>query len=387
MSQQSPLPLPAEGESKIDVFRKQDVRKTLHEGEWWFSVKDVLEVLTDTPDGTEYVEHLRKNDKDLDSTYQEITCTLFFNDEANRAEELVFISIEGLFRLMQSVPTAKAEPFKKWLAKVGFERLQEIHNPELAIKRAMALYRAQGYSDEWIDARIRNKASRELLTSEWDKRNMSKYIGLLTDAISVGTFGIKTSKHKAIKGLSSQNLRDNMTPIELTLTTLGEQVTREITKSTNAISLTQHKDAAKQGGRIAGAAKTDIEKATGNKVVSQINYLTPKQRENNSKEIPEFNRAIQELIKAEILNLPSKKTTEKPFSNPLKIILNDSFEHDTHGKFKKILQENQGDDKVYLKITTDNESKIIETGFKVKNCPSLKKKLNDSLGDLITIVK
>ncbi len=275
------LPLPLEGESLVNSFQKKEVRKTFHEGEWWFSVKDVLEALTETTDGNRYSRDLRSRDEGLKSRWAEITRTLPFN--AGRGlQETTFIDIEGIFRLIQSLPTAKAEPFKKWLAKVGFERLQEIHNPELAVKRAIALYRAKGYDDEWIDARIRNKASRELLTTEWEKHGMTKYVGLLTDAISVGTFGIKTSEHKQIKGLKSQALRDNMSPIELTLTTLGEQATREITKAMNPKGLQQHMYVAGQGGRIAGDARKNIENATGKRVVTSTNYLTAKQRENNA---------------------------------------------------------------------------------------------------------
>lgn len=172
---------------------------------------------------------MRNRDEGLKEGWRQIVVTLPFQS-ASGIQDTNFISIEGIFRLMQSVPTKKAEPFKKWLAKVGFERLQEIQNPDLAIKRAVTLYRAKGYDDEWIEARIRNKASREVLTAEWDRRGMRKYIGLLTDAISIETFGITTKNHREMKGLKNQNLRDNMTPIELTLTTLGEQATSEIAK-------------------------------------------------------------------------------------------------------------------------------------------------------------
>ena len=141
MTNSKQLSLPTEGESKIDLFRKQEIRKILHEKEWWFSVKDVLEVLTDTKDGTRYASDLRKKDPGLNERYSEITRTLPFASSGGK-QNTTFTSIEGLFRIMQSVPTAKAEPFKKWLAKVGFERLQEIQNPELAVKRAFALYRA-----------------------------------------------------------------------------------------------------------------------------------------------------------------------------------------------------------------------------------------------------
>ncbi len=292
--EQKKLPLPAEGESKIDIFYKREIRKIMHEGEWWLSVKDILEALTDTTDGTRYASDLRKKDPGLNSRYSEITRTLLFASGSGK-QNTTFINIEGIFRLMQSVPTTKAEPFKKWLARVGFERLQEIQNPELALQRAITLYRAKGYDDDWIDARIRNKASRELLTAEWDRREMTPYIGLLTDAISIETFGVGVQRHKEIKGLKSQNLRDNMTPIELTLTTLGEQATTEIIKSTNPVSLEENKHAAKRGGVVAGAARRQIEQETGQKVLSSKNYLTAKQRENNSKET-EFNQMMRRLL-------------------------------------------------------------------------------------------
>lgn len=295
MIKSNQLPLPSQGESKVDIFRKQEVRKVMNEGEWWFSVKDVLEVLVETTDGNRYSRDLRDKDEGLKSRWAEITRTVPFK-AGMTVQNMTFINIEGIFRLMQSVPSTKAEPFKKWLAKVGFERLQEVQNPELAIKRAITLYRAKGYDDEWIDARIRNKASRELLTAEWDKRGMGNYIGLLTDAVSVGTFGIKTTEHKQLKGLKGQSLRDNMTPIELTLSTLGEQATREITKSTNPTDLQQHMSVAGQGGRIAGSARLNIERATGKKVVSSTNYLTARQRQNNALGNSEFNQIMHKLL-------------------------------------------------------------------------------------------
>lgn len=277
MNNKISVTLPFEGESKIDLFQKKEVRKVLYDGEWWFSVKDVLEVLSDTTDGNRYSRDLREKDSGLKSTWVEITRTLEFITSTRGKQSMSFINVQGTFRLMQSVPTKKAEPFKRWLAKVGFERLQEIQNPDIAIKRATFLYKTKGYDDEWIEARIRNKTSRDILTSQWDRGGMSRYIGLLTDAISIETFGIKTARHKQIKGLKSQNLRDNMTPIELTLTTLGEQATTEIIKSSNPNSLPQHTFAAKKGGKIAGNARRQIEKITGTSVVSGKNYLKIKQ--------------------------------------------------------------------------------------------------------------
>jgi hypothetical protein len=295
------LPLPSEGECKIDLFHKREIRKVMHQGEWWFSVKDVLESLTDTTDGNRYSRDLREKDSGLKTRWAEITLTLNFDTGAGGKQNMTFINIEGIFRLIQSVPSKKAEPFKKWIARVGFERLQEIENPELAIQRAITLYRAKGYDDSWIDARIRNKASREALTAEWDKRDMNEYIGILTDAISVETFGIATKDHKQLKGLTTQNLRDNMTPIELTLTTLGEQATSEIIKAVNPITLDDNKRVAKRGGHVAGVAREQIEQETGQKVISPQNYLTARQRENNALKNSEFDRIMQKL-----LDLPKK---------------------------------------------------------------------------------
>lgn len=283
MDEMSPLPFAKEGEYKTDLFKHKEVRKVFKSPEWWFSVKDVLEALTDTTDGTRYAADLRKKDAGLNERYSEITRTYKYGSNGG-AQEMTFINIEGIFRLMQSVPSGKAEAFKKWLAKVAFERIQEIQNPELAIKRAVALYHAKGYADEWIEARIQNKISREKLEQEWRERGITESVhyAVLTDAIAVETFGISTSQHKSIKGLGkSHGLRDNMTPIELTLTTLGEQATKEIARTLDARGLEQNKEAARRGGTIAGTARIQIEQATKRPVVSKDNYLTERQRKNS----------------------------------------------------------------------------------------------------------
>jgi len=306
---------PSEGESKVDLFKRREIRKVMHDGEWWFSVKDVLEALTDTTDGTRYSAGLRTKDAGLKSGWSEITRTLNFESGSGGGKQnTTFINIEGIFRLMQSVPTTKAEPFKKWLAKVGFERLQEIQNPELAVKRAIVLYRAKGYDDGWIEARIINKASREALTYEWDTRQMKPYIGILTDAISVQTFGITTQAHKSIKQLEgSQGLRDNMTPVELTLTTLGEQVTTEIIRSTNPVGLERHKIVAQQGGTVAGVARRQYESVTGGRAVSPTNYLTERQRKSNARLINEdIGRMLQKFLVQPRQYLPDKTEDTNP---------------------------------------------------------------------------
>lgn len=290
------LPFAQDGESKIDLFKDKQVRKVFDHGEWWFSVKDILEALTDTSDGTRYAADLRRKDEGLNKGYSEITRTLKYGSNGG-AQETTFIKIEGIFRLMQSVPSGKAEAFKKWLAKVGFERIQEIENPELAITRAMALYAAKGYPAEWIEARIQNKISREQLVSEWEKRGIvTEQYAILTDAISVETFNVHIKEHKEIKSLGkNHNLRDNMTPIELTLTTLGEQATKEIAKTRNAKGFLANLNAAKSGGHIAGTARIQIEQETKKPVISKENYLTERQRQNVS--LPEsFDKIVKKIV-------------------------------------------------------------------------------------------
>ena len=277
------LPFAKDGETKIDLFKSKQVRKVFQRGEWWFSVKDVLEALTETTDGTRYSRDLRAKDVGLGERWAEITLTLKYGSVGG-AQETTFINLEGIFRMMQSVPSGMAEAFKKWLAKVGFERVQEIQNPELAVKRAIALYQAKGYSDAWIEARVQNKISREKLVTEWRLRGITETVqyAVLTDAISVATFQITTRQHRKLKTLrDSHNLRDNMTPIELTLTTLGEQATAEIAKSRNAVGMKQNLDAAEAGGSIAGVARHQIQTATGKQVVSRENFLTARQRKNS----------------------------------------------------------------------------------------------------------
>lgn len=300
------LPLPIEGESQTDIFNDKGIRKMFHKGEWWFAVTDVVEALIDVSDGGAYIRKLRERDEGLKAGWDQIVTPLPFAT-AGGTQQVNFVNIEGIFRLMQSVPSPKADPFKKWLAKVGFERLQELHDPGLAIKRAMAIYHAKGYPDSWIEARIQNKVSREKLETEWKQRGVqgAEY-AYLTDAISVETFGIKTAKHKELKGLKSQPLRDNMTPLELTLTTLGEQATAEIAKVRDAKGYFENLQAAKSGGQIAGNTREQLEVATGKRVVSEKNYLTERQRQNNEEALPPgFKETVAGIVRTP--RLPKKK--------------------------------------------------------------------------------
>lgn len=281
-NEEKQLKLALEGECNIELFGNKEIRRILHDKEWWFSLNDILESLLDVSDGSAYARKIKERDEGLKQGWDQIVTPLPF--ETTGGKQLInFVNIQGIFRIMQSVPSPKADPFKKWLAKVGFERVQEFENPELAIKRAIAIYHAKGYPPEWIDARIPNKIARERLEEHWSKNGIKAGVefAILTNAISEETFGIDTQQHKSIKNIGkSHNLRDNMTPLELTLTTLAEQATKAIAESSQAKNLYAHKLAAKSGGSIAGEARASIESATGKKVVSAANYLTEQQRKN-----------------------------------------------------------------------------------------------------------
>ncbi len=189
---------------------------------------------------------------------------------------------EGIFRIIQSIPSPKAEPFKRWLAKVGYERVQEIEDPELATKRTRALYKAKGYSDDWIEKRIRGIAIREELTDEWKKREVkeNREYEILTAEIAKAAFGITPGEHKKLKGLKRENLRDHMTDLELIFSMLGEAATTEITRVDDSKGFHESKQSARKGGEVAGKARKDLEKETGKRVVSTENYLTDRRAAN-----------------------------------------------------------------------------------------------------------
>jgi len=182
---------------------------------------------------------------------------------------------ETMFRLIQSIPSPKAEPFKRWLAKVGYERIQEIEDPELATKRTRALYKAKGYSDDWIEKRMRGIAIREELTDEWKNRGVKEdaEYSILTAEISKATFGLTPSQYKRLKGLKRENLRDHFNDLELIFNMLGEAATTEITRNKDARGFLENKETAREGGEVAGKARKDLESRTGKRVVSRKNYL------------------------------------------------------------------------------------------------------------------
>jgi len=261
--------------TKLAIFRVKEIRKTIHNNEWWFSVADVCRVLTESADAGAYWRKLKQR---LNNEGSEVVTfchglKLLASDGKKYLTDCA--NTEGLFRIIQSIPSLKAEPFKLWLAKVGYERIQEIEDPELATKRTRALYKAKGYSDDWIEKRLRGIAIREELTDEWKNRGVKeqKEYAILNAEISNATFGMTPSEYKKFKNLKNENLRDHMNDLELIFSMLGERATSEITKTNDTIGFDKLKDDAYQGGKIAGDAKIALEKKTGKKVSTKNNYL------------------------------------------------------------------------------------------------------------------
>ena len=265
---------------KIAVFRGKNIRRVIHNNEWWFSVVDVIEILTGTDRPRKYWNDLKK--KLIKEGYSEVSekiGQLKMVAPDGKMRETDCANTETLLRVIQTIPSPKAEPFKRWLAKVGYERIEEIENPELATKRTKALYKAKGYPQDWIEKRMRGIAIREELTDEWQKRGVEeqKDYAILTAEISKATFGLTPSQYKNLKGLERENLRDHMTDLELIFSMLGEAATTEITRTWDAQGLGESKLAAQEGGQVAGKARNDLERRTGQKVVSGTNYLSSAQ--------------------------------------------------------------------------------------------------------------
>lgn len=261
-------------ETSIAVFRAKEIRRTIHDNEWWFSVADVVVVLTETANSADYIKKMRKRDTELAKGWGQIVTPLWLETSGGK-QKVNCANTEGIFRIIQSVPSPKAEPFKRWLAKVGYERIQEIEDPELATKRTRALYKAKGYSDDWIEKRMRGIAIREELTDEWKKREVrrEKEYAILTAEIAKAAFGVTPGEHKKLKALIRENLRDHMTDLELIFSMLGEAATTEITRVDDAKGFQESKRSAHKGGEVAGKARKDLERKTRKKVVSPENYL------------------------------------------------------------------------------------------------------------------
>ena len=265
--------------TQIAIFRNRKIRKTIHKNIWWFVIVDVVSTLTDSvqPDG--YIKDMRRRDPELSKGWGQIATPLLIQTPGG-LQKLNCANTEGIFRIIQSIPSPKAEPFKRWLARVGYERVQEIEDPELAQKRARALYKAKGYPEGWIERRMRSIATREELTDQWQKHGVefAKEYEILTSEISKATFGITPSEYKKIKGLKRENLRDHMNDLELLFSQLGEAATTEITKKEHPRGFDENKRVSRRGGKIAGDARSNLEQETGRKVITSQNYLPVKQK-------------------------------------------------------------------------------------------------------------
>ena len=263
--------------SKIIVFESKKIRRIWHDDEWWFSVIDICSALTGSVDAGAYWRKLKQ--RLIKDGSEVVTFCHELKLEAADGKKYATdcSNTEGLFRIIQSIPSPKAEPFKRWLAKVGYERVQEIENPELAQERMKQLYEQKGYPKDWIDKRLRGIAIRQNLTDEWQDRGVTaqKDFAILTAEISKATFGMTPGKYKEFKGLakSNQNLSDHMTDLELIFTMLGERVTTEISKKEKPDTFDKNKKVANRGGTVAGNARKETEKEIGGNVVSKENYL------------------------------------------------------------------------------------------------------------------
>jgi len=263
--------------TKIAIFKGKEVRKVIFQNEWWFSVIDVVEALTETDRPRKYWNDLKT--RIIKEGYVELSAKigqLKLPSADGKLYETDCANTETIFRLIQTIPSPKAEPFKRWLAKVGYERVQEIEDPELATKRIRALYKAKGYPDSWIEKRMRGIEIRETLTDEWKKRNVGedREYAILIAEISQAMFGMTPSEYKKFKGLKRENFRDHMNDLELIFSMLGEASTTEIAKNKDAQGFVENKQAAKLGGSVAGSARKDLEQKSGKKVSTTRNYLS-----------------------------------------------------------------------------------------------------------------
>lgn len=260
-----------ENQNSMIPFEGKEIRKIWHEEQWFFSVVDIVGVLTDSVVPRNYWATLKKREPQLLTVCQQLKMSS--TDGRKRLTDCA--NTEGVLRIVMSVPSHKAEPLKLWLAQIGTERIQETENPELAFERAREIYRAKGYPEDWIGYREKSIIARKLLTEEWKQRGVKENIeySILTAEIAKGTFGLTPSEHAKLKGLENQNLRDNMTLLELIFTALGEEVTRQVAIKEEAQGFLQNQEAAILGGSFAGNARVRLETERGIKVVSSDNFL------------------------------------------------------------------------------------------------------------------
>ena len=262
-------------ENKIKVFENKQVRTSWNaeEEEWYFSVVDVVAVLTDSVNPTDYLKKMRKRDPELNAYIGTNCPQVEMRGDSGKKRKVLAASTKGVLRIVQSIPSPKAEPFKMWLAQVGSERLDEIADPEKAIMRGAEFYRAKGYTEGWINQRLQTIEMRKELTDEWKARGIEreKDYAILTNEMTKAWSGLTVQEYKQVKGLKKENLRDNMTNIELVLNMLAEVTTTAISKQEKPETFNENKRVAREGGQVARNARTDIEKRLGKSVISPLN--------------------------------------------------------------------------------------------------------------------
>ena len=262
---------------EIKLYENKEIRSVWDEEkeEWYFSVVDVVGVLSESKNPTDYLKKMRKRDEQL-AFYIGTNCPqVEMKSSSGKKRKILAGNMKDIFRIIQSIPSPKAEPFKLWLAEVGKERIDEIVDPELTIDRALETYLKKGYSREWINQRLQAIQVRKELTDAWEDHGIEKGIeyAILTDEITKAWSGMTTRGYKNLKGLKKENLRDNMTTLEIVLNMLAEATTTELTKTTNPQGLAENRKVAKRGGSIAGNARKEIEKETGPPVITFKNAV------------------------------------------------------------------------------------------------------------------
>ncbi len=268
-------------EKALVVFEGKKIRRTWHNGEWWFSIVDIIETLTDSSRARKYWSDLKTKLIDEGFEVSEKIGQLKLVAEDDKLRETDCANTKNMFRIIQSIPSPKVESLKQWLAQVGYERIQEIENPEIAQTRMREIYKAKGYSNEWIEKRMRGISVRDELTGEWEKRGVktSREYAILTSEISKATFGMTPDEYKKYKGLKQENLRDHMDDLELILTMLGEATTTKFTKTRDSKEFPELRKNAKDGGDVAGQTRSNIEYKLGKSIVSKENYLETPEKE------------------------------------------------------------------------------------------------------------
>ena len=262
-------------DNQLAIFEQKPIRKVEYNGEMYFSIIDIIQILTDNDNPSRYWQDLKRKSSKAEGQLYDFIVKLKLTGVDGKSYPSDCANTEGVLRVIMSVPSPRAEPLKMWLAQIGTQSLIETENPEVGIERFAELYKAKGYSNEWIQNRLKSIETRKLLTDEWKNRGVTEgaEYSILTATIAKNTFGLTPSEHKDLKGLAQQNLRDHMTPLELIFTMLGEEITRSLAVSDDAQGFNDNNNVAQQGGKLAGNARQRVEQDRRVKVVSRENYL------------------------------------------------------------------------------------------------------------------